>query len=189
MEDLHISKYTLGIQITQKEYYTSLLQDKMITKILSDLQVEKIKGSTSPLLSNYQELKDPKLPKPLHPPFNYQRAIGLLQYLAQCTQPNLAFSISFLSQFLESPKDRHYQEVIHVLKYLYLTKPLELRLGFKVITHLPEEIICFTDSDWGGAKENRCFFGSMNYYHGTLGWRSQKQHVVSLSSAEAKYNA
>ncbi|MBW0474815.1 hypothetical protein O181_014530 [Austropuccinia psidii MF-1] len=85
--------------------------------------------------------------------------------------------------------DRHYQAIIHVLKYLNFTKSLELRLGHKGLTHSPEEIICFTDSDWGGAKENRSFSGSIIYYHGTLGWRSQKQRVVAVSSAEAEYNA
>ncbi|MBW0505466.1 hypothetical protein O181_045181 [Austropuccinia psidii MF-1] len=148
MEDLQVSKYALGIRINQKEHYISLLQDKMISKILSELQ-----------------------------------------YLVQCTRPDLAFSISFLSQFIESPKDRHYQAVIHVLKYLNFTKNLELRLGCKELIHSLEEIICFTDSDWGGAKENRSFSGSITYYHGCLGWRSQKQCVVALSSGEAEYNA
>ncbi|MBW0523412.1 hypothetical protein O181_063127, partial [Austropuccinia psidii MF-1] len=150
---------------------------------------DKSRGNTSPLPSNYQELKEPKLPEPEHPPFNYRRVIGLLQYLVQCTRPDLAYSISFLSQFLESPKDRHYQAVIHVLKYLNFTKNLELRLGCKKLTHSLEEIVCFSDSDWGGAKENRSFSGSIIYYHGSLGWRSQKQRVVALSSAEAEYNA
>ncbi|MBW0532197.1 hypothetical protein O181_071912 [Austropuccinia psidii MF-1] len=189
MEDLQVSKYALGIRINQKEHYTSLLQDKMISKILSEFQVDKSRGNTSPIPSNYQELKNTKLPEPEHPPFNYRHVIGLLQYLVQCTQPYLTFSISFLSQFLESPKDRHYQAVIHVLKYLNFTKNLELRIGCKELTHSLEEIICFTDSDWGGAEENRSFSGSIIYYHGSLGWRSQKQCVVALSSAEAEYNA
>ncbi|MBW0506779.1 hypothetical protein O181_046494 [Austropuccinia psidii MF-1] len=189
MEDLHVSKYALGILINQKEQSNSLLQDKMISKILSEFQVDKSRGNTSPLPSNYQELKDPKLPKPEHPPFNYRQVIGLLQYLVQCTRPDLAYSISFVSQLLESPKYRHYQAVIHVLKYLNFIKNLELRLGCKKLTHSLGEIICFTNSDWGGAKENRSFSGSIIYYHGSLGWRSQKQQVVALSSAEAEHNA
>ncbi|MBW0467243.1 hypothetical protein O181_006958 [Austropuccinia psidii MF-1] len=103
------------------------------------------------------------------------------------TQLNLYFDMEDLH--VKSPKDRHYQAVIHVHKYLNFTKNLELRLGCKELFHSPEEIICFTDSDWGGAKENRSFSGSIIYYHGSLGWRSQKQRVVALSSAEAKYNA
>ncbi|MBW0534302.1 hypothetical protein O181_074017 [Austropuccinia psidii MF-1] len=71
MEDLQVSKYALGIQINQKEHYTSLLQDKMISKIVSEFQVNKSRGNTLPLPSNYQELKNPKLSKPEHPPFSY----------------------------------------------------------------------------------------------------------------------
>ncbi|MBW0498231.1 hypothetical protein O181_037946 [Austropuccinia psidii MF-1] len=189
MEDLNVSKYALGIQIIQKREYTSLIQDKMISKILTKFQIEKCRGNFSPLPSNYQELENPDLVETTKIPFNYQRVIGLLQYLVQCTQPDLAFSISFLSQFLENPKDRHYQEVFHVLKYLSFTKTLEPKLGIQGLTHSPDKILFFTDSDWGGANEKRSFSGSVIYFFGTIGWKSQKQCVVALSSAEAEYNA
>ncbi|MBW0483613.1 hypothetical protein O181_023328 [Austropuccinia psidii MF-1] len=189
IEDLSIIEYSLGIRINQKGEYTGLIQDKMISKILTEFQIENCRGNSSPLPSNYQELKNPDLDETPNIPFNYRRVIGLLQYLVQCTQPDLAFSISFLSQFLEHPKDRHYQAVLHVLKYLSYTKTLELKLGIQSLTHSPEEILCFTDSDWGGANEKRSFSGSLIYFFGTIGWKSQKQRVVALSSAEAEYNA
>ncbi|MBW0473477.1 hypothetical protein O181_013192 [Austropuccinia psidii MF-1] len=41
----------------------------------------------------------------------------------------------------------------------------------------------------GGKNEKRSFSGSIVYFFGTIGWKSQKQCVVALSSAEAEYNA
>ncbi|MBW0493740.1 hypothetical protein O181_033455 [Austropuccinia psidii MF-1] len=48
--------------------------------------------------------------------------------------------------------------------------------------------MAFTDSDWGGSKGYKLFSASTIYYPGIIIWRSHKQKVVSLSSAEAKYN-
>ncbi|MBW0501578.1 hypothetical protein O181_041293 [Austropuccinia psidii MF-1] len=153
MEDLNVSKYALGIRIIQKKEYTSLIQDKMISKILTEFDIKKCRGNSSPLPSNYQELKNQDLCTSPNIPFNYCRVIGLLQYLVQCTRPDLAFAISYLSQFLEFPKDRHYQAVIHALKYLSFTRTLELKLGVQGLAHSSEEVLCFTNSDWGGALE------------------------------------
>ncbi|MBW0585678.1 hypothetical protein O181_125393 [Austropuccinia psidii MF-1] len=48
--------------------------------------------------------------------------------------------------------------------------------------------MAFTNSDWGGSEGYKLFSASIIYYHGVIGWRRQKQKVVSLSSAKAKYN-
>ncbi|MBW0579109.1 hypothetical protein O181_118824 [Austropuccinia psidii MF-1] len=122
--------------------------------------------------------------KEVSPQFNYQRAIGLLQYLVQCTRPDLAFETSFLSQYLENPKYLHYNAVKHVLTYLNSTKHYELRLAQNILQQPENSIMAFTDSE--GYK---LFSASIIYYHGIIGWRSHKQKVVSLSSAKAKYNA
>ncbi|MBW0468179.1 hypothetical protein O181_007894 [Austropuccinia psidii MF-1] len=160
MEELGKVKYALGIQISQKDDYISNI--KSFRTIPS---------------------------KEIDPPFNYQRAIGLLQYLVQCTRPDLAFATSFLSQYLESPKDLHYNAVKHVLTYLNSTKHYELRLSQNILQQTDNSILAFTDSDWGGSEGYKSFSAAIIYYYGIIGWRSHKQKVVSLSSAEAEYNA
>ncbi|MBW0547422.1 hypothetical protein O181_087137 [Austropuccinia psidii MF-1] len=143
----------------------------------------------APLPRNYKELKSHENYTTIPPPFNFRRALGLLQYIVQCTRPDLSFAISFLSQFLENPKDMHYKALIHTLKYLSGTQNFMLKLGINLMSHSETQIFGFTDSDWGGGTEKKSFSGSLIYFYGALGWRAHKQKVVALSSAEAEYNA
>ncbi|MBW0478760.1 hypothetical protein O181_018475 [Austropuccinia psidii MF-1] len=188
MEDLGQIKYALGIRIPQLKDYISPIQDKFIKNILEEFNLTNCFHTTSPLPGNSRSFKH--LPtKSIDHPFNYHRAIGLLQYLVQCTRPNLAFATSFLSQFLEDPRDIHFNAVKHVLAYLNSTKNYNLRLGQNSLKHQQNHILGFTDSDWGGSKESKSFSASIIYYRGTLRWRSHKQKIVALSSAKAEYNA
>ncbi|MBW0465060.1 hypothetical protein O181_004775 [Austropuccinia psidii MF-1] len=189
MEDLGAIKYALGIRITQSKESICLIQDKFIKQILLEFSIEKAKAPPSPLPSNYKELRTLTLKPPKQPPFNFRRAVGLLQYLVQCTRPNLSFATSFISQFLESPCEPHYQALIHTLKYISGMKHFSLKLGQNHLNHLKSEIVGFTDSDWGGGTEKKSFSGSLIYFHGALGWRAYKKKVVALSSTEAEYNA
>jgi hypothetical protein len=68
-----------------------------------------------PLPSNYKQIKTVPSDKPATSPFNYRRVVGLIQWLVQCTQPNLAFALSILSLFLEDPKEVHYKAAKHTL--------------------------------------------------------------------------
>ncbi|MBW0561999.1 hypothetical protein O181_101714 [Austropuccinia psidii MF-1] len=189
MEDLGKIKSALGIRITQTQELVSLTQDKFINQILVEFSIEQAKAPLSPLPINYKELKNlTSTPRKL-PPFNFQCAVGLLQYLVQCTRPNLSFATSYLSQFIESSCKPHYQAVIHTLKYVSGTQHFTLTLGQNYLNHPDSEIPGFTDSDWGGSTEKKSFSGSIIYFHCALGWRAHEQKVIALLSAEAEYNA
>ncbi|MBW0486685.1 hypothetical protein O181_026400, partial [Austropuccinia psidii MF-1] len=129
MEDLGCIKYALGIQITQEKEHISLIKDKFIFNILQEFGLEKSRPANNPLPGNIKSFQS--LPcKEMDPAlFSYRRVVGLLQYLVQCTRPDLAFSTSFLSQFLENPKDIHYNAARHVLTYLNNTAHFSLQLG------------------------------------------------------------
>ncbi|MBW0462946.1 hypothetical protein O181_002661 [Austropuccinia psidii MF-1] len=192
MEDLGMVKYALGIRINQNREYSSLIQDKFIHQILTEFSVNQVGPPMALLPSNYKELKDLKDHEnniTSSPPFNFRRALGLLQYIVQCTQPDLSFSASFLSQFLENPKDIHYKALIHTLKYLSGTQTFMLKLGSNFVSHSKTEILGFTDSNRGGGTKRKSFSGSLIYLYGALGWRAHKQKVVALSSAASEYNA
>ncbi|MBW0531969.1 hypothetical protein O181_071684 [Austropuccinia psidii MF-1] len=125
MDKLGKVKYSLGIKISERDNYISLIQDKFINNILQEFQLTNTRHTNCPLPRNIKSFRI--IPtKEVSPPFNYQRAIGLLQYLVQCTRPDLAFATSFLSQYLKDPKDLHYNAVKHVLTYLNSTKHYKL---------------------------------------------------------------
>ncbi|XP_031275449.1 uncharacterized protein LOC116133918 [Pistacia vera] len=50
-------------------------------------------------------------------PERYRRIVGKLNYLT-VTRPDIAFSVSVVSQFMSSPRTSHWDAVLHILKYL-----------------------------------------------------------------------
>ncbi|MBW0497574.1 hypothetical protein O181_037289, partial [Austropuccinia psidii MF-1] len=159
------------------------------SEILTEFNTNPIKPPSSPLTCNYKELKSSGEQITGPPPFNYRRAVGLLQYIVQCTRTELSFATSFLSQFLEDPKDLHYKAVTHTLKYLSGTRHFTLNLVKNLLKHPKTQILGFTNLDWGGGTEKKSFSSSLIYFYGVLGWRAHRKKIVAPSSAEAEYNA
>ncbi|XAR48372.1 Long-chain-fatty-acid--[acyl-carrier-protein] ligase [Bertholletia excelsa] len=55
--------------------------------------------------------------KPLDDPGRHRRLVGKLNYLT-ITRPNISFAVSVISQFLQSPRDSHWDAVVHILGYV-----------------------------------------------------------------------
>ena len=51
----------------------------------------------------------------------YHEVIGSLQYAATGTHPDIAYTVSLLSHFLDRPEQRHWITAKHVLRYLAST--------------------------------------------------------------------
>ncbi|MBW0550498.1 hypothetical protein O181_090213 [Austropuccinia psidii MF-1] len=71
MEDLGNVKYALGIIITQSMEGISMIQDKLMQKVLSELNLENAQPLTSPLPSNINDLKSNHIQPCQNPPFHY----------------------------------------------------------------------------------------------------------------------
>ncbi|MBW0500922.1 hypothetical protein O181_040637 [Austropuccinia psidii MF-1] len=97
---------------------------------------------------------------------NYQRAVGLLNYLVSCTRPDIAFAASCLAQFLNAPSIKHENAFKHVLWYLKGTKGWGITLG-NVSDNL--FITAFCDADWGSNYDSRSFSGSCVFKAGNCG--------------------
>jgi hypothetical protein len=54
----------------------------------------------------------------LGPEVPYLSAIGALTYLANCTRPDIAFSVNLLARFSSAPTKRHWNGIKHILRYL-----------------------------------------------------------------------
>jgi hypothetical protein len=59
----------------------------------------------------------------------YRAAIGSMMYAVICTQPDIAFSVNRLAQFLTNPGRTHWSSVQQVLSYLKTTRSYRLVLG------------------------------------------------------------
>jgi hypothetical protein len=72
----------------------------------------------------------------------YPQLIGSLLWLSQCTRPDIAFVVNWLSQFLRNPSDSHWQAALWILHYVIATKDLKLKLGGSMT------VSGYSDSDW-----------------------------------------
>ena len=103
--------------------------------------------------------------------------MGKLIYLAH-THPDIAFSVSVVSQFMHSPYEENLDPVFRILRYLKSTpgKGLLFKKGDQ------RTIEANTDVDWvGSITDRRSTLGYCTFVWGNLvTWRSKKQSVVAV---------
>ncbi len=84
-------------------------------------------------------------------PTLYRQAIGSLIYLMTATRPDISYAVSFLSRFMQEPRELHWRFVKRLLRYVKTTK--EYSLIFKKNSECSiSNLIGFTDSDYAGSK-------------------------------------
>lgn len=105
-------------------------------------------------------------------------------YLAY-TRPDLAYSLSVVSQFMHSPSEEYIKAVIRILQYLKSSPGRGIM--FTKGDNLSVE--GYTNTDWAGSiDDKRSTTGYLTFVGGNLvTWRSKKQGVIARSSAEVEY--
>lgn len=191
MKTLGTAKFCLGMRITRSKNTITLDQQHYVEQILSRFGMSDCKSVTTPL--NWSE----KLTKDLCPKDDaermlvdknrYQQAVGCLNYLAQSTRPDIAFTVNLLSRFNQDPGERHWQAVKHALRYLRGTSNHCLKFH----KDADDSIIGFSDADWASdPDERKSVTGFVFMAQGcAISWQSKKQQAVAISSCEAELYA
>ncbi len=117
----------------------------------------------------------------------YRSAIGKLLYLSTSTRPDIAFAIGNVAKFSNNPTRRHWMEIKRIFRYLKGTP----NLGLLYSRSKSEDLVGYSDSDWGGDVESRrSKSGYLFQFCGApISWKSKRQASVALSTAEAEYIA
>ena len=109
----------------------------------------------------------------------YQGIVGSINWLAQCTRPDVSPALTFLASYSNAPSAQHYQAALHVLKYLYSTSDYGISYHsdacntIQAFNHFPHhhdkeaytdatppspsevmQLTSFTDACWGGQFGN-----------------------------------
>jgi hypothetical protein len=118
----------------------------------------------------------------------YRSIVGKLRYLVN-TRPDLAFSVGYVSRFMEEPHEEHLTTVKHILRFIAGIRDWGLfypkRNGGKA------KLMGFTNSDLAGDQDDRKSTIGVLFFLGDspISWQSTKQNVVALSCCEAEYIA
>ena len=115
IKDLWSLKYFLGIEVARSRHGVFISQRKYVLDLLEETGMLGCKACDTPIEPN-QKLSDGDSGAAVEKG-RYQRLVGKLIYLSY-TQPDIAFAVSVVSQFMHAPCEAHLEAVFQILRYL-----------------------------------------------------------------------
>ncbi|XP_020417916.1 uncharacterized protein LOC109948642 [Prunus persica] len=140
MKDLGDLKYFLGIEVVRSTIGIFLSQIKYVLDLLTETRMLGCKPVDTPIEMNHKLCEDID-----QEPTNkeqYQHLVGSLIYLAH-TRPDIAYTVSVVSQFMHSPNVSHRNAVDRILRYLKSA----LGKGLMFFKNRDLEVVGYTDAD------------------------------------------
>lgn len=186
MTDMGNVKHYLGIDVERDQKGNFMLsQSKYISKIVETANLSDAKPSKYPIDPGYYKIEDENF---LTDNSEYRKLIGMLLYLTTHSRPDIAASVSILSQKVSKPNQTDMTEVKRIIKYLKGTQSLKLRLSNDLCD---QNLIAYSDANWAEDKSTRRsnsgYLCSIN--GGSVSWCCRRQDIIALSSTEAEYVA
>ncbi len=80
----------------------------------------------------------------------YQRKVGSLLFAAIASPPDIAFAVSRLLRFNQSPGKRHHEAADRVFQYLFQTQDYCIR--YRGDTQDPSSVVCASDASFADKK-------------------------------------
>ncbi len=193
MTDLSKASSVLGIKVIHDHKHSSisLCQVRHINTILVHYSLTDCKLQYTPMTTSLSLIKL-KATSRKHLQLPYHQAVGSLMYLSQATQPDISFTITYLSKFMCRYNNSHWITVKHVICYLKATRHLTIIYQCSAVCDLHLlSLMAYCDSDWGSNLVDRCSVTGYMFFlcSSPFVWSSRSQSTVALSSCEAEYNA
>jgi len=185
MSDLGLLSFYLGIEVHQDHSGTTLRQTAYAKRIVELAGLTDCNPALTPMEERLKLSRDSAAEEV--DATQYRRLVGSLRYLAH-TRPDLAFSVGYVSRFMERPTTEHQQAVKRIIRYVAGTLDHGL--------HYPRspgaaDFVGYSDSDHAGDIDTSKSTSGILFFLGKclVSWQSVKQQVVAMSSCEAEYIA
>lgn len=184
MKNLGVLRYFLGIEVARSPTGFYLCQRKYALDIIAETGLLGVKPVAFPLEQNHK--LSLATSDAFNDPTGYRRLVGRLIYLGN-TRPELSYVIHILSQFMNAPKQIHWDAALRVVRYLK-NCPGQ---GILLRANTPLILNAWCDSDYTACPLTRRSLTGWFIQLGEppLSWKTHKHDTVSRSSAEAEYPA
>jgi hypothetical protein len=174
----------------------TLNQPKIIERVLKivglDPYCDHTKLHDTPASENKLLDNDPD-GKPSKQPWNYRSAVGCLSYLQAMIRPDITMAVQQCVRFCNNLQQEHEEAVKHICRYLMKTKAQ----GLTIKPDKSRGLECFVDADWAGSWQHHSCHDPLSTHSRTgyvimyagcpIIWASKMQHLIALSTTEAKY--
>ncbi|KAL6521280.1 hypothetical protein OROGR_017849 [Orobanche gracilis] len=141
--------------------------------------------STPMIVRSLEKNKDPFRPKEkgeelLDREVSYLSVIGALMYLANCTRPDIEFSVNLLARHSSAPTRKHWTGVKQIFRYLRGT----MDMGLFYSKDSKVELVGYADAEYrSDPHKGRSQTGYIFTYGDTaISWRSTKQTLAATSN-------
>ncbi|MBW0461419.1 hypothetical protein O181_001134 [Austropuccinia psidii MF-1] len=188
MENLCELQHILGIKAVRSSDCLPLSQENMIQKILVDFGMQNAHSVSTPMDPGVylSTTNDEDHSSFLALNVNYRCAVGIINYLAISTRPDLAFPVSLLLQHVEKPGIQNWRACKRLLQYLVSTQHLGLTLHCTSI-----HISTYDNASYANCPSTRKSHTGLLVFLGSnlIHWKSRRQPYVLSSSTKAEYKA
>jgi hypothetical protein len=174
----------LGVKVDVTNDGINISQERYINKMVEPFKMQDAHNIRTPAemkrLSAADGLKFKEVP--------YKELIGGLLYASGWTRPDIAYATGQVSRYMDTHNKEHWMAAKRIPRYLKGTKDAYIQYA-RCQGELMME--CYSDSDWAGDHDDRKSTSGylITLAGGPISWRSKKQQVVALSTAEAEYVA
>jgi hypothetical protein len=170
----------LGIRIERGDEELKLSQRFYAEKLLEEVGMTECKTVNTPAIEEDLNRENSPL---LTDRNNYRKLVGCLIYLSNTSRPDIAYAVNRCARRVSEPKEVDLIAAKRVLRYIKGT--LDYKIIYKKNSMNP---ISYSDASYADDVETRKstsgFVLMMN--GGPIFWKSKKQPIVSLSSAESE---
>nr|GEY88137.1 hypothetical protein [Tanacetum cinerariifolium] len=176
--------FFLGLQVLQKKDGIFLSQDKYVGDILKKFGYSDVRSSNTPRDKENPWGKDETgKDVDLH---LYRSMIGSLMYLT-ASRLDIMFAVCACARHQVTPKKCHMYAVKRIFRYL----KGHPKLGLWYPKESPFDLVAYSDSDYGGATQDRKSTTGGCQFLGRrlISWKCKKQTIMATSTTKAEYVA